>query len=73
MDFFNQTGGSEEMEKAKEHDGCIDCVHVDLASDDYPCSECSCNYTDKYKKREETEAEYRKRMLKEFEREEAEA
>lgn len=61
------------MEKAKEHDGCIDCVHVDLASDDYPCSECSCNYTDKYKKREETEAEYRKRMLKEFEREEAEA
>lgn len=56
MDFFNQTGGSEEMEKAKEHDGCMDCVHVDLASDDYPCSECSCNYSDKYKKREETKA-----------------
>ena len=53
MDFFRQTGGSEEMEKAKEHDGCMDCVHVDLASDDYPCSECSCNYTDKYEKREE--------------------
>ena len=53
MDFFNQTGGSEEMEKAKEHGGCMDCVHVDLASDDYPCSECSCNYSDKYQKREE--------------------
>lgn len=53
MDFFNQTGGSEEMEKAKEHDGCMDCAHVDLASDDYPCSECSYNYTDKYQKREE--------------------
>ena len=53
MDFFNQTGGSEEMEKAKEHDGCIGCVHVALASDDYPCSECSCNYTNKYQKREE--------------------
>lgn len=56
MDFFRQTGGSEEMEKAKEHDGCMDCVHVDLASDDYPCSECSCNYTDKYEKREEAKS-----------------
>lgn len=35
-----------EMEKAKEHDVCIGCVHVDLASDDYPCSECRCNYTE---------------------------
>ena len=66
MDFFNQTGGSEEMEKAKEHDGCMDCVHVDLASDDYPCSECSCNYTDKYEKREETKALTRSQILAAF-------
>lgn len=70
MDFFNQTGGSEEMEKAKEHDGCMDCVHVDLASDDYPCSECSCNYTDKYQKREEakelTRSQIREAFMKKF-------
>ena len=70
MDFFNQTGGSEEMEKAKEHDGCMDCVHVDLASDDYPCSECSYNYTDKYQKREEakdlTRSQIREAFMKKF-------
>ena len=56
------------MEKTKEHDGCMDCVHVDLASDDYPCSECSCNYTDKYEKREEakelTRSQIREAFLK---------
>jgi len=70
MDFFNQTGGSEEMEKVKEHDGCMDCVHVDLASDDYPCSECRCNYTDKYEKREETKeltrSQIREAFMKKF-------
>lgn len=70
MDFFKQTRGGEEMEKAKEHDGCMDCVHVDLASDDYPCSECSCNYTDKYEKREEakelTRSQIREAFMKQF-------
>ena len=70
MDFFRQTGGSEKMEKAKEHDGCVDCVHLDLASDDYPCSECRCNYTDKYEKREEakelTRSQIREAFLKKF-------
>lgn len=70
MDFFNQTGGSEEMEKTKEHDGCMDCVHVDLAPDDYPCSECRCNYTDKYEKREEakelTRSQIREAFLRRF-------
>lgn len=70
MDFFNQTGGKKEMTNAKEHDGCMDCVHVDLASDDYPCSECSCNYTDKYEKREEakelTRSQIREAFMKKF-------
>ena len=70
MDFFNQTGGKEEMTNVKEHDGCMDCVHVDLASDDYPCSECSCNYTDKYEKREEakelTRSQIREAFMKKF-------
>lgn len=70
MDFLNQTGGSEEMEKAKEHDGCMSCVHVALASNDYPCSECSCNYSDKYQKREGaktlTRSQIREAFLKKF-------
>lgn len=70
MDFFRQTGGKEEMTNVKEHDGCMDCVHVDLASDDYPCSECRCNYTDKYEKREETKeltrSQIREAFMKEF-------
>lgn len=66
MDFFNQTGGKEEMEKAKEHDGCMDCVHVDLASDDYPCSECRYNYTDKYQKREEAKELTRSQVREAF-------
>lgn len=32
----------------RHHDGCMGCAHLEKDTEEYPCSECSYNYMDKY-------------------------